>query len=220
MTDNKYTRYQFTAFEGQYGLLDEADKDFFKLLLWQDEIAPDTGRKHRQGCLATHRPVRASAVRAKLPGIHIEPARNWGALLNYCHKNESFDASGERTRVDNTSHKPPSIGDLLQRIADMVWDRWQSDQDLPPSHRDVAHPLNDRVTKETAKAEYWDTVNEIVYTEPNLIGILAQPLPQNAWLNTRRSWLRKAAERAEQPPESNSITDSGPGQEIKSQDQV
>lgn len=209
MADNKYTRFQFTAFENQYDLLTEADPNFFKLILWQDEIAPDTGRKHRQGCFATHRPVRPAAARAKLPGIHIEPAKNWGALLNYCQKSESFDPSGQRVSIDNTSQKPPSIADLLQRIGDMVWDRWLCDQQLPTSDQDYTHPPTRPLSKDDAKSEYWDIVNEIIYTDPQLIGILAQPLPQNAWVNTRRTWIEKARDRADQP-ESNSITDSGP----------
>lgn len=208
MADNKYTRYQFTAFEGQYDIIDNADKDFFKLIKWQDEIAPDTGRKHRQGCLATHRPVRPSAVRNKLPGVHIEPARNWAALLLYCAKEESRDVSGSSMTIEYKA--PPKLGELLLRMGEMAWDNHLSREALIEMGNPPTRHHWSVLDKNEIKEEYWDIVNEIIYTEPNLIGILAQPLPQNAWLHTRQTWIKKAEEALERAsPESNSITDEG-----------
>lgn len=103
MSDNKNTRYAFTAYEAQYDVVDQAQTDvaLVKMLAYQEEVCPTTGRKHRQGCLQTQMPVRFSRVKSLLPGVHIEVARDWYKLVNYCKKQETRDASGASVSIMN-----------------------------------------------------------------------------------------------------------------------
>lgn len=200
MTDNKNTRFAFTAFEGQYAAVDHAqtDSDMVKMLAYQEEICPDTGRKHRQGCLQTQMPVRMSKVRALLPGVHIEVARDWFGLVQYCQKAETRDASGASVRIVNPHVERKKVSDFLDDIADIIWDEWVQDQMIPKSERDYDHPPTHptRSKPDDVKEEYWRAVRAIVGGNPDAIGILAQPLPQNAWKNTRQVWLDRAEQRA------------------------
>lgn len=205
MADNKNTRYQFTAYEGQYSIVDAVaqDKSFIKILEYQEEICPHTGRKHRQGCLQTQQPVRMSKVRSMIPGVHIEVALNWNALLAYCKKSASRDPSGNSVAIDNTSFSPKKVANFLDDIADYIWEEYETDQLCPASDREYEEPTHPtRCAQESVKAEYWRAVSYIVMTNPEAIGILAQPLPQNAWKNTRLVWLARSRDRRW----SNSIT--------------
>lgn len=206
MADNKSSRWSFTAYEREYSIVDAAaqDKDLIKMLKYQEEICPTTGRKHRQGCILTQKPVRFSRLRSALPGIHIEQARNWSALLAYCEKTETRDSSGSQVSIDNTSFTPRKVSNFLDDIADYVWTEWDSESDFSPEDRINTHPPDHptRATPDAVKAEYWRAVSYIVLRNPEAIGILAQPLPQNAWKHTRSVWLDWSQDRRW----SNSIT--------------
>lgn len=199
MADNKNTRFCFTAFEGQYHLIDQAqtDVEFVKMLLYQEEITPTTGRKHRQGVLQTQHPVRKSRIQSYLPGVHIEVARDWNASVNYCRKQETRDASGASIHVINPYVERKKVSDFLDDIADIVWGNWEMEQLCPASERDYHNPPDHptRSSSEAVKEEYWEAVRCIVAGNPEAIGILAQPLPQNAWKNTRQVWLDRAKQR-------------------------
>lgn len=85
---SKSTRWQFTAYEGQWYLF----KKMPGLIAewgWQEEICPDTGRRHYQGYLRTHQQQRLNAVCRMLPGVHLEVARDWLKTKNYCKKEET-----------------------------------------------------------------------------------------------------------------------------------
>jgi len=58
---------------------------------YQLERCPRTGRLHYQGCLRYDRPMSLEAVKADIgvPHAHLEGARNWQDLLEYCRKAES-----------------------------------------------------------------------------------------------------------------------------------
>lgn len=63
--------------------------------LFQDEIAPTTQKKHRQGTVRFKNQVSFSTLTAEFPGIHIEPCRSEEDSFRYCNKSDSKDPSGE-----------------------------------------------------------------------------------------------------------------------------
>lgn len=194
MSDNKHQRWAFTAYEPEWAKVDElaADQQFVKMLKYQTEVCPSTGRRHRQGCLITQRPIRFNALRSRIAGVHIEPAKNWTALLAYCEKAETRDASGASVSIDNTSFKPKRLNDFMMDIAVATWELWDisvhsggtAQLDNPPTHTPLLH-------KKDIMAEYWEAVKWIILTVPEAIGMYAQPMPQTAWVNTREVWLRR-----------------------------
>lgn len=114
---DKTTRWQFTAYENQYNQL-EAIPPGIAEWGWQDEICPDTERKHRQGYMRTTSQQRLSAMVKLFPGIHFEMARNWEALKQYCSKEETRDPNGEAVHVtNNTPTKFSYAGEVADRIA-------------------------------------------------------------------------------------------------------
>jgi len=115
--NDKTTRWQFTAYEGQYAQLDSMPPGIAEWG-WQDEIAPDTGRPHRQGYFRTSSQQRHSGARKLLPGVHIEPARNWDALVNYCKKEETRAPGAVPVhQVNNIPNKFVYAEEIADRIA-------------------------------------------------------------------------------------------------------
>jgi len=86
--NDKSSRWQFTAYEGQYGLLATMPPGVAEWG-WQDEICPTTQRPHRQGFFRLQSQQRFAWVRKTFPGIRVEVARNWDALIQYCKKEET-----------------------------------------------------------------------------------------------------------------------------------
>lgn len=70
---------------------------------WQDEVCPTSGKLHKQGYIRTHQQQRFAAMRKAFPGVHLEIARDWNKLLNYCKKT---DTAVEGTTVHQTNDIP------------------------------------------------------------------------------------------------------------------
>jgi len=85
---DKSTRWSFTAYEAQYPLFDVIPPPVNQWG-WQTEICPDTGREHRQGFIQLKQQQRFSFMKNLFPGLHVEIARNWAALIQYCQKEET-----------------------------------------------------------------------------------------------------------------------------------
>ena len=111
---DKTTRWAFTAYEDQWDLFKQMP-DIIKEWGWQTETCPETGRKHYQGYFLTRTQQRFAACRKALPGVHIEPARNWSALLNYCKKEESAVSGTQVHQVNERQYL--KFADALMRIA-------------------------------------------------------------------------------------------------------
>lgn len=89
-----------TVYESQYELLECMPSEVAEWG-WQDEICPDTGRKHRQGYVRTQFQMTRVKLSKLLPGIHLEVAKDWDALKEYCRKVESRDLSGTQIEMKN-----------------------------------------------------------------------------------------------------------------------
>lgn len=163
---DKTTRWQFTAFEAQWPLF-ESMPDMVKEWGWQTETCPDTQRKHYQGYILTRTQQRFSAIRKVLPGVHIEKARNWPALLNYCKKT---DTAVEGTRVHEVNaRKYLKFHEALTRIAN-AW-------------------INDN--EKTLDDNYNAAIMRLMLINEEDVSLYTNPQLQKAWKMTQPYWLRK-----------------------------
>lgn len=85
---DKTTRWAFTAYQDQWALF-EAIPPGIAEWGWQREICPETNREHYQGYFRTSQQQRFAWVKKILPGVHIEPAKNWLKLIQYCKKEDT-----------------------------------------------------------------------------------------------------------------------------------
>lgn len=170
---------------------------------WQDEIAPTTGQHHRQGYLRTVRQVRMTQLKKLMPTAHFEIAKDWLALKQYCQKTDSRDPSGNVVKF--TSNTKYSIAQLMIKFATLLIEHGHVDVD------DYQSTLY-RYCDNTAK-QYWTLASFILEEDPELAGLVGQPLPQNLWKNCRSTWLKLAE------TEAISITDSvqTPGDKISAE---
>lgn len=183
MSDNKAKRWALTVFEAQYKLLEEVAKDqlFVKQIGWQDEICGTTGKKHRQAYMITQQPVRFSAIRSRLPGVHVEICRDLAALKKYCSKEESRDP--ESVPIEAT-HPPTHVrvDMFMEMIAQVVIEFCSDKSGNPPTNPD----------KKALKEEYWMAVGEILRFRPELAALAMAPGPLNLYQHTRNIWLWRA----------------------------
>lgn len=85
---DKRTRWAFTAYEDQWALFEQLPPGIAEWG-WQKECCPETNRQHYQGYLRTTQQQRFSWVKKILPGVHIEPCKDWLALIQYCKKEDT-----------------------------------------------------------------------------------------------------------------------------------
>lgn len=84
---------------------------------WQDEVCPTSGKLHKQGYIRTYQQQRFAAMKKAFPGVHLEIARDWNKLLNYCKKT---DTAVEGTTVRETNDIPSLFTystELAKRLA-------------------------------------------------------------------------------------------------------
>lgn len=88
---------------------------------WQDEICPSTGTPHKQGYCRTMTQMRRKQLSELLPGVHLEVARDWNKLKNYCKKEETRDPNGEQVhQTNNIPTKYTYAKEVADRIAAML----------------------------------------------------------------------------------------------------
>lgn len=168
MTDRS-SRWAFTAYEDQWHFL-ETIPDLVAEWGWQDEVCPETGRKHKQGYLRTHSQQRLSALVKVLPGIHLEPARDWNKLVNYCKKSESRALDGEQVHQVNP-REYLTLDKALTRLANVF--------DLEAFKRDYIDP--DSNGKKVMKKYFEKAVCELVRENPADIGYYVRPDVERGW---------------------------------------
>lgn len=207
---SKSTRWAFTLqYDPEiYGLLDQfvhkpslvpAWKDIIAEIGWQDEIAPTTGQQHRQGYIRTVRQCRLSQMKKILETAHFEVARDWLALKQYCSKADTRDPSGNVVKFVQPNKF--GISQLLIRIASVLLEHGHTDHD---DHQSTMYWYHDNQSK-----QYWTLASFLLEEDPELAGIIGQPLPQNLWKNCRATWIKLAQSQAEEAPsEAISITAS------------
>lgn len=184
MTD-KSTRWQFTAFEEQYPVI-EARHELIVEIGWQDEVAPDTGRRHRQGYLRTARQVRFSQLKEVLPGVHLEKAKNWEALKNYCHKLETRDPSGNQ--VQRLYERPLRLHEILIEVArQYLFEKESGLWSMEDPYR--IDRQTDRQTLLKALVVY---SRPLVHQHPEYGVVLSRQDARDAWANYIEVWLAKA----------------------------
>jgi len=94
----KTSRWSFTAYEGQWCLFKQIPPGIAEWG-WQLEKCPTTGREHYQGYIRTQQQQRFAWLHKLLPGVRLEVARNWDALVNYCKKVETRVDGAEQVHV-------------------------------------------------------------------------------------------------------------------------
>lgn len=180
---DKSSRWSMTVYEGQFTLLEkmpEVVKDWG----WQDEICPTTGKLHKQGYLQTFRQVRLSAFKTILPGVHMEVARDWNKLLNYCKKSETKADNGERVHAVN-ANVPVAMGDALTMLAKYAW-----------TSAEIDTRLHDHNLTSTPKEEYHNMVLRYLYDTDNvnILGMLGNNIMVNNWINYHTYFKKKLAD--------------------------
>lgn len=187
---DKTTRWAFTAYEDQWSLFEDIKKypDIAEWG-WQTEECPETKRKHYQGYLRTTRQFRLSGIVKMLPRVHVEPARNWSALLSYCRK---VDTAVEGTQVrQNNPTEYWSMDRCLLEVA---------------KHLDGFEPTIDM--KDIYESQYWYAVRAILTKEPFRVSSYAQPMMYKLWRNTSEVWKTMAAHSITEQPSNGSSPSS------------
>lgn len=112
---DKSTRWSFTAYEAQWNL--------FTLMPpliaewgWQTEVCPTTGKRHYQGWLRTTSQVRLRQLRRVLPGVHLEIAKNWEALLTYCSKTDTAVPGTQVTEQSSYMNKFQFLEYIVKKV--------------------------------------------------------------------------------------------------------
>lgn len=185
MTD-KSTRWSFTAYEGQYAILDairECGNELIAEIGWQDEICPDTKRHHRQGYVRTVRQVRFSQISAVLKGVHLEKAKNWEALVNYCRKVETRDPSGNQIQLQ--FERPMRLHEMLIRVAkDYLKTESPSEETLTCLDRQIdRQPLLKLLRTHSYR---------LVWSHPEYAIVLSRQDARDAWCMYFSLWIEKA----------------------------
>ena len=195
----KTTRWAFTAYEHQYSIIDNIDKSIVSWIDYQDEICPDTQRKHRQGCFTTHRqhyykgepkppgiqprPCPNESLRKYFPGIHVEPAWKWEALVNYCKKKDSRDLSGGHVTKSYAEYAPAKIQDVMTDLAKIYLELTSI---IALSGCKLVMPAD-------LGEQYWYLVSEYMKRDNHhLAGLLMQPGPLTLWKKTKSVWVERA----------------------------
>lgn len=180
---DKTTRWAFTAYEDQWPLFTKDKLDPIVVYVkYQEEQCPDTGRRHYQGALRTSRQVRFSHIRKLFPGVHIEQAKNWSALLKYVEKSDTAVA-GTRTEINRSTL---SFADVLIALAGV------KDE---PDFSEIDETDENRIKRidRLLTIDFWARVNILLTEDPNLVGILTMPQYLRAWINTHTVWFELSA---------------------------
>jgi len=193
---DKTSRWQFTAYEDEYPLVD----DFSKSLTiaefgFQQEVCPTTQRIHRQGYLRTKTQVRFSALRKEFPGIHFEAAKNWDALVNYCKKEETRDKNSPQfVSGTGSKEKPLTMAQALMKLASFA---------DPHIIYDTVTAVNQFTGKPELlqiwesqqfdhKAMYISAVKNWIKINPEIIALITQPQYKSAYFDFWKDFQQMA----------------------------
>jgi len=175
---DKTSRWAFTAYEEQWPLFNTTVlPEIVAELGWQTEKCPDTQREHYQGFLRTTRQVRFAQLKKIFPKVHLEPARNWDALVKYCKKT---DTAIPGTQVYQENKKEYlTMAQALTKLA--------AHRPYVDSSRFLE--MDEKQIEAFQKKYYWDCVQNILKTSPDEIGLYSQPQYERAFRNTKQIWI-------------------------------
>lgn len=181
---DKTSRWAFTAYQAQWPLFTSVN-ELVAEIGWQIEVCPDTQREHYQGYLRTTRQVRFAQLKKIYPGVHLEPAKNWDALVKYCKKTES---AVEGTQQHHENKKTfMTMAQALTKLA----------AHCPYVDRTRFIDMDEKQLKAHNEQQFWDCVQNILETSPDEVGLYTQPQYFRAFINTRRIWMDKCLDEAE-----------------------
>lgn len=196
MASEKSTRWQFTAFEQDYPLLDSHAASGHPLLAeigWQDEIAPETLKKHRQGFLRTVRQVRFSQIKEIMGSCHLEKAKNWEALKLYCSKTASRDPSGSTIQMQ--WEKPMRLHEMLIAVAKkfIAVEDWFHERIPNPSNPyGPTYSLDRQTDRRHLLSLLAVHSQELIMQHPEYGIVLTRQDAREAWCTYFATWLRLA----------------------------
>jgi hypothetical protein len=204
---DKATRWAFTAYEAQWDLF-VTMPDIVAEWGWQEEICETTSRRHYQGYLRTKRQVRLAQLLKSIPKVHFEIAKNWDGLLKYCKKPETAVPG---TQTHQLSAAPAmTMSDALIMVANNL-------PDLEPLT--LEQMGDDDIINRRIKYEYWESVQTILMSNPNMVGLFTQPQYERAWRNTRRVWIHHAKLKSEEEVyNASQVSPPSQQEEVRSQD--
>lgn len=174
---DKSTRWAFTAYEEQWSLFNDIKQDVAE---WgyQIEVCPETQRKHYQGFIRMSRQYRFKAMIALFPGVHIEVARDWNALVNYCKKKDTSVADTQVHIKNDYEHW--SMERLFNEMARYAYSKNVYDE----MRREYSFKVVDDM-------EYWSIVRSILEVDSSRVAMFATPQVKKIWANTRSVWIAK-----------------------------
>jgi len=114
----KSSRWAFTAYKDQWHLFNQMPPGV-KKWGWNTEVCPETQREHYQGYITLQQQQRFSWMKKMFAGVHVEIPRNWGALMNYCKKEETRKEG--TTPVEFTNDIPTKFT-YLDEVANEICD--------------------------------------------------------------------------------------------------
>jgi len=210
---DKSSRWAFTAYEDQYGLVDDMSKSAtIAEYGWNPEICPETGRKHRQGYLRTKNQVRFSALKKEFPGIHFEIAKNWEALKNYCKKEETREDGKKSFSGTGGKETPLTMAQALIKLCSFA-DPKPLMLEIPvsrlgPDGKEI--PLAPKYEwsygEYDVKAQYVSAVKNWLKVNPNIIALVSQPQYKSAYFDFWKDFQDLAIQTLEFEGEGYSIT--------------
>ena len=146
----KSTRWSFTAYEQQWDLFKEVPAGVAE---WgfQTEVCPKTDRKHYQGYIRLSQQQRFGWLAKLLPGVHLEVAKNWDALIEYCKKTDTA-VPGTQVHVKTKRYDLYTYAEYVGKVLATTsadYEEWSDDAameqirlqarlDIRKGHREVA----------------------------------------------------------------------------------
>lgn len=195
---DKTSRWQFTAFEEQYPIVDTfSTSSNVAEFGFQQEVCPETKRIHRQGYLRTKVQVRFSALRREFPGIHFEAAKNWEALINYCKKEETRDKNSPQfVSGTGSKEKPLTMAQALMKLSSYA-DPYPIIESVPVADATTGKPTDFRREwnhQFDHKAMYISAVKNWISINPEIIALVTQPQYKSAFFDFWKDFQKMAIE--------------------------
>lgn len=189
---DKSSRWAFTAFESQWSLFDKdqlKEHTIVKDCGWQEEVCPDTQRRHYQGYMLTQRQVRLSQLVKEFPGVHFEVARDWMKLLNYCRKTD--------TAVPDSQVKYSSDRQYLNMHSAFILLGKEYAENKEDFYNDLLEYTKLQGAKDPDVFEYKWLSRRLVDKQPEDVAVYSNPQFQRAWIDYGRTFKRLALDALE-----------------------